>query len=728
MERECVACSRDQSIKVELMFAVHVLYFALRSPNLAAIMLHLLKGVQTMKKTTSNAKRLLIVILAVAVFAVGLTSTLGAATPPVYDPLSAGPIDSTKWDTYEYFRVIDTDVNMLKLGVRSAAGSTGPITSSLPIKDPSTATKIQAKIVPLDFATGDVSPTAKVMTMVGGRFYNDGTTDGKTGSCLGDILAQVGVGTTDLTPTAFSIYWSVVRYTTDDCNTTTKLGSGVFLPTAVTGAASTVSVQWNEVDKFTFKYDDGAGTVLTRSFTDTTSASINPPNNPFKGLYAKIKDNVGLNGRIFAHFDDVEVNGVLYDDFSADLIDQTKWGSYEYVRTIDDTAQHLVLMARGVTESATLTDNNLAIASPESVGAVQATVTAAELDLTANGLGNPFVYVGGRFFNDGLGGPGAYEGDIAAFIKLQKTKDGVMYLGKWKVLKFTGDTLADQELIADGDSGKAILLNKPYTLSVSWDGSRFTFVGNKQTVHYTPPITVTASAIPAKMPFKGVGAAISDGGVDATAVGYFTNVIIGAAPEFITMDISGTGSVKSSPAGILCGNGGTACSKAFPLEKKVTLTAKAGTGWVFQKWEGAGAGECTTKSSCRVTVNAAKSVQADFMKFPTLLVSPKSKNYGNVQAVSKIRTAVFTIMNKTTKGVTPLNINGALSLAITQGDPGEFVIQDDLCSNTTLQPKGKCTFKVVFQPASTGAKAANVTFPCDDPSPPTLQLIGNGVQ
>ena len=680
------------------------------------------------RRMPSRVEGLLIVLFIGTVLAAGIASPLGAATVVSYDTLAKGPIDSMKWDNYEFERVIDG--GKLKLDVRSAAGSTGPITNSLPMKNPASVNKIQATITPVNFAaTSDITstPNAKIMAMVGGRFYNDGTTDGKTGSCLGDILAQVGVGTTDVTPTALSIYWAVVRYTTDDCNTTTKLGSGVFVSSAATGAASTVSVDWNGANRFTFTYNDGT-VIHTKSFTDTSSSSINTPNYPFKGLFAKIKDNAGLNGRITADFGNVYVNGALYDDFAGEEIDQAKWTGSESERFIDNAGKHLVLSARGSANSVTMTDNNLAVAMPETVKTIQATVNARELTIDPNSSSHAFAYVGGRFFNDGSPGTGAYVGDIGAFIKIQVTNAGgsTQYVGKWKVVRFTGDTIGDNVTIAEGpDTPKTISLKKPYTLSVGWDGTKFTFVGNRQTYTYIPNLTVTA----AKMPFKGVGAVISDAEVTGTATVYFTNVMVDA-PQSLTVDISGTGSVKSSPVGLTCDNTSTPCSGSFQYGKKVTLNAKAGTGWVFERWVNVSGTACSTKTSCQVTADDTKEVQANFIKQPTISVSPAGKkSFPKVKAGgTKPATVIFTVTNKTTKGVADLTVSNIALNTIT-GDAGDFQLQGTgACTSAPIASKGKCTFKVIFLPAHTGDKTATVTIDSNDPSAPStvINLSGTG--
>lgn len=78
----------------------------------------------------------------------------------------------------------------------------------------------------------------------------------------------------------------------------------------------------------------------------------------------------------------------------------------------------------------------------------------------------------------------------------------------------------------------------------------------------------------------------------------------------------GAGSVKSSPAGIDCGSG---CSASFAAGRTVTLSARAASGSLFTGWSGA----CSGLGGCRVTMNAERSVTANFARAATLTVSRK---------------------------------------------------------------------------------------------------------
>jgi hypothetical protein len=83
----------------------------------------------------------------------------------------------------------------------------------------------------------------------------------------------------------------------------------------------------------------------------------------------------------------------------------------------------------------------------------------------------------------------------------------------------------------------------------------------------------------------------------------------GAAPRpaltVIAVQLGGSGTVTSSPAGIKCG---TVCSARFGPNATVTLTAKPGTGSRFLGWQHG----CSGKGRCTIKLTNAKSVTARF--------------------------------------------------------------------------------------------------------------------
>jgi Ca2+-binding RTX toxin-like protein len=77
----------------------------------------------------------------------------------------------------------------------------------------------------------------------------------------------------------------------------------------------------------------------------------------------------------------------------------------------------------------------------------------------------------------------------------------------------------------------------------------------------------------------------------------------------LTVTKTGLGSVTSTPAAIDCGS---TCSAYFTTGTTVTLAPDPEPGWSFGGWSGA----CSGTGTCTVTMNAAKSVGADFLPPP----------------------------------------------------------------------------------------------------------------
>jgi FG-GAP-like repeat/Divergent InlB B-repeat domain/FG-GAP repeat len=73
---------------------------------------------------------------------------------------------------------------------------------------------------------------------------------------------------------------------------------------------------------------------------------------------------------------------------------------------------------------------------------------------------------------------------------------------------------------------------------------------------------------------------------------------------------AGTGSVNSSLVNGTQINCPSVCSADFDLDTTIVLNASAGFGSVFTGWSGGG---CSGEASCTVTMNAAKTVQANFV-------------------------------------------------------------------------------------------------------------------
>lgn len=82
----------------------------------------------------------------------------------------------------------------------------------------------------------------------------------------------------------------------------------------------------------------------------------------------------------------------------------------------------------------------------------------------------------------------------------------------------------------------------------------------------------------------------------------------------VTKAGTGSGMVISSPAGINCGS---SCSAAYNNGTSVTLTASQNSDSFFAGWSGGG---CSGTGTCKVTMNADKTVTATFTQYITVTV------------------------------------------------------------------------------------------------------------
>ena len=87
----------------------------------------------------------------------------------------------------------------------------------------------------------------------------------------------------------------------------------------------------------------------------------------------------------------------------------------------------------------------------------------------------------------------------------------------------------------------------------------------------------------------------------------------GLKPSYLlTVTVTGEGSVSSTPPGIDCG---ADCSETYDEGTAITLTVTTSGDSVFAGW----GGDCSGTNDCEITMDAAKNVTADFIKFKIYL-------------------------------------------------------------------------------------------------------------
>jgi phospholipase C len=143
---------------------------------------------------------------------------------------------------------------------------------------------------------------------------------------------------------------------------------------------------------------------------------------------------------------------------------------------------------------------------------------------------------------------------------------------------------------------------------------------------FTQNTQVTLTATPAaNFTFTGWGGACSGTKTCVVNMTAAESVSATFTAQFgVTVTVTGSGTVTSSPAGINCSSG--SCSAAFPQNTQVTLTETPASGDDFTGWSGA----CSGTSNCVVTVTGATSVTAAFSPAITLTVTLAGTGSGTV--------------------------------------------------------------------------------------------------
>ena len=96
----------------------------------------------------------------------------------------------------------------------------------------------------------------------------------------------------------------------------------------------------------------------------------------------------------------------------------------------------------------------------------------------------------------------------------------------------------------------------------------------------------------------------------------------------LTVTVSGSGSVSSSPSGISCPS---TCSASYSSGTVVTLTETPSGGYIFTGWSGGGCSGAAT--TCAVTMSAAESVTATFTASSSYTLSVTVTGSGRFRAV-----------------------------------------------------------------------------------------------
>jgi hypothetical protein len=506
-------------------------------------------------------------------------------TQSFYDDFSGASIDKDKWGQGELVREIQGG----ELVSRAAAYGSRVI-NNLDFKNPASITYIEADVM-IDKIEGDYDPddTAKYSlpnVRLTGFFYNDGTASGP-GSHKGEVQAVIRIA---LYRGELKAQWAVEKSLDDEAAQWETLGSGMFTETISLNMPYRLSIQFEpSLKRFTFK-------LGTSTSAWTSTDTIEPSNTPWKAIGTDVdfypSNPSHFYGKISASFDNVIAKDetgavVVSDDFSSSSLDSSKWATYELVREI--SGEKLRSKVRSSLATTSRVYNDLDFLYPSSIDFIQVNVTPLSYQNSQGA--QPVARIAGTYYNDGTGTgvPGDHTGDIEAHVWIGGT--GTNPAASWIVSRSTDSVGEVPETVASGTFTTPITLANTYTLSLGWDGSRFTFRINNEEVFYTPVTCVN----PPNVPWKAIGTRIWDpAGKEATIEALFDDVMTYYNPP--------SAATLVSPSGTITDTTPTYTWNAVSDATWYQLYVNDSTGNKIQKWYKASEVGCASGTgTCSVT-------------------------------------------------------------------------------------------------------------------------------
>ncbi len=404
-------------------------------------------------------------------------------------------IDPTRWTTYEFVRTVE-DGRLRSALTRRGSNYSNWLGLAVPDGVQSISAEVQVNHV--------AGAGAFVRARVGGFLYNDGT--GGDGS-VGDVFAvtEIRYDGADL-----AAGYLVARCAQSECQNDQDF------EVLEHQAAAFGAVDLEDVHTLSVSFD---GSVLTfgcdgeaRTYSPSTTVQ-DLSAEAFLGLGTRVQNITEPEewGFIEAEFDDVHVDGNLYDDFEGDVIDRSRWIHTEFERRIKDGQLRSALTRYGSSYS-----NTLNVVDPTSVQSLRADVTVTEIE--HHGF-VPRARVIGNFFHDDTVTGDGDAGEVYAAIGVRVAETG----GAPFILYFVGRcenaNCTDSTGFGSGSFG-TVALNEPHTLSVAYDGATtFTFAaddGEPATIDVAGQATRSG---PAEIDFMGVGTRVSADAPGAEAWG-----------------------------------------------------------------------------------------------------------------------------------------------------------------------------------------------------------------
>jgi len=345
--------------------------------------------------------------------------------------------------------------------IKGITADNGHLLNQLDFSDPDTINSFSAKIViqeaaiDPDFATS----TWSVGAQLEGVYYKDSSGDVWAGITLGYDGSQWFIACGVNTPDGY-------------------IAGPSFTTTIEPGKEYTVSISYDGTKTFTFEVNDESQVL-------DGPDRVGGPESDFRGLTTGIWSNGNgmAAGYIYATFDDIQVNGASYDDFSSPHLSATNWWQEELIREIRSGKMQMDVQDFGDD----YTVNAVYVSGEYRTDYLQADLTISSATEISDPAIKGYIKVYGSYFNT------KYDGITNHY----NENDGDIWAGSVLAYKDNGNPIARAYVYrcddADCNTGEYLFqqdfscttqLDVPATLSVEKRDTTLVFRCNGSTLSY----------------------------------------------------------------------------------------------------------------------------------------------------------------------------------------------------------------------------------------------------
>ena len=187
----------------------------------------------------------------------------------------------------------------------------------------------------------------------------------------------------------------------------------------------------------------------------------------------------------------------LYDDFIAATLDPTKWVAQRESLRVIQNGVLLLAHRSGAQSNNTMSTQLRHVNPPTNLTSLQADVTLSDATIPVAGAYNR-IRLRGAFYNDGTVGTSS-TGDVWASTGLRVGPSGTPEA--WYGAFRCGDPDCNSSTNSVSGSLGPAAFNTPYTVSIAWNGSQFTFTatpvggGTSLTQTVSAPVVQSSTAV-----------------------------------------------------------------------------------------------------------------------------------------------------------------------------------------------------------------------------------------